>query len=188
MLPMPAIILAIENDDDRSFMESLFNSYQRLIYQKINRIVHDDWLTEDLLQTTIVNLINNLQNIRDLDERTLTAYICISAEHIAISELRKRKRKHQLWFDDLSVAENQADNNTPEIIILKSEDNKAFVHVWNKLDSRSKYLLRSRFILKKDYSEMAQELNIKPESVRMAITRAKRVAINLWKQEFETAP
>ena len=187
MFPIPVVILAIENDDDRSFMEFIFHTYQRLIYQKIIRIVHDQWLAEDLLQTTIINLINNLQHIRELDSHALIAYISVSAEHIAISELRKRKRKTQLLIDDLSAAESQPDNNTPEFIILRKENIRVFASIWKKLDSRNQYLLRSRFILKKNYSEIAQELGIKPESVRMAITRAKRTANNLWQQEFNTS-
>lgn len=43
MIPIPASILAIENESDRDFMENIFFSYQRLIYHEIGSILNDPW-------------------------------------------------------------------------------------------------------------------------------------------------
>lgn len=39
---IPICILAIEDEDDRAFMENLYMSYQRLMYSTIRNIVRDD--------------------------------------------------------------------------------------------------------------------------------------------------
>lgn len=57
--------------------------------------------------------------------------------------------------------------------------------IWPKLDERSKYLLESRYLLEKSNQEMAQYLGIKPESIRMALTRARKNAVQLWHKELE---
>ena len=58
---IPICILAIEDEDDRAFMENLYMSYQRLMYSTIRNIVRDDWATEDVMQSALVKLIRKLQ-------------------------------------------------------------------------------------------------------------------------------
>ena len=78
MLLIPYSILTIANDSDREFMERIFLSYQRLMYQVIFQIVGDPWLTEDILQTTIVNLINHIDTLRELSPKKMVNYIISS--------------------------------------------------------------------------------------------------------------
>ena len=51
--------------------------------------------------------------------------------------------------------------------------------VWDKLDPRSQYVLEARYILDKTDDEIADFLGIKPDSVRMALTRARKKAYDL---------
>ena len=55
---IPLIILTIEDPDDRQFMENLYQSYPRLIYSEINKILWDSWSADDVMQTVLVRLIN----------------------------------------------------------------------------------------------------------------------------------
>lgn len=49
MIPIPASILAIENESDRDFMENIFFSYQRLIYHEIGSILNDPYFNMPFL-------------------------------------------------------------------------------------------------------------------------------------------
>lgn len=53
MIPIPASILAIENESDRDFMENIFFSYQRLIYHEIGSILNDPWNANNAAVMTI---------------------------------------------------------------------------------------------------------------------------------------
>ena len=48
MFFIPPAILAIEDEDDRSFMENLYRSYYRLMYHEIFTVTSDPWLAEDI--------------------------------------------------------------------------------------------------------------------------------------------
>ena len=61
---IPFCILAIENDDDREFMAELFLRYQRLLYNEIYEILKNPWNTEDVLQATLVKLIDKISELR----------------------------------------------------------------------------------------------------------------------------
>ena len=61
---IPYCILVIEDDSDRVFMETLFLEYQRLMYSEINKILQNAWDTEDVMQATLVKLIDKIPDLR----------------------------------------------------------------------------------------------------------------------------
>ena len=60
---LPYAIMVMTDDSDRAFMTELFVNYHRLMYKSILRIVHDQWVTEDLLQATLVKLIDKVAEL-----------------------------------------------------------------------------------------------------------------------------
>ena len=70
-----------------------------------------------------------------------------------------------------------------EDILISIEEIEELVQRWPQLDARSKYLLEGKYILGKSDETIAEELSIKPASVRMALTRARQCAYQLLTDE-----
>lgn len=68
---------------------------------------------------------------------------------------------------------SQSSKENPELLFLRDEDINCFTTVFNELDEKDRYLLTSRFVEGKSYSSLSEDLGIQPDSVRMAVTRAK---------------
>ena len=49
---IPMIIMAIEDEDDRSFMANLYVDYQRLMYKVITSHTTDPWDADDIFQSS----------------------------------------------------------------------------------------------------------------------------------------
>lgn len=185
MLPIPYAILTIENESDREFMEHIFVSYHYLMYHEIYQIVGDSWLAEDILQTVIVNLIDHIETLRTLSTKKLINYIISASKNTALTQIHKESRRQESSYDDwLDIPQDTASEGNPEFWTLQNEKWDCLAVIWSELDERSKYLLSGRYILNKSYEEMGKELGIKPESVRMAVTRAKRAAYALMKARY----
>ena len=164
-------------------MENIFFSYQRLIYHEIGSILNDPWSKDDIFQTVIVQLINNIDTLRPMPAKVLTSYIATSARNAALTHIRNISRWKEVLADEFDNNYVDADHDTdPEFILLKSEEINSFAKVWDELDDKTKFLLSSRYILEKSYAEIASDLNVKPESARMALTRARRAALALSKK------
>ena len=142
---IPYCILVIEDDDDRTFMEQLFVDYHRLMYHEIFKLVHDQWAAEDVMQSTLVRLIDKIPDLQEFME-----------------------------YEDPNM-----DGGAIELQIIKKEDLEELAHIWTQLDDRTRYLLEGHYILNLPAAEMARELNIKPASLRMALTRARKTAYQL---------
>ena len=70
-----------------------------------------------------------------------------------------------------------------EDLLISKEEIEELVRRWPQLDAKSKYLLEGKYILGKSDEVMAEELSIKPASVRMALTRARQCAYQLLTKE-----
>ena len=115
--------------------------------------------------------------------KVLTSYIATSARNAALTYIRNISRRKEVLADEFDNNYVDADHDTdPEFILLKSEEINSFAKIWDELDDKTKFLLSSRYILEKSYAEIASDLNVKPESARMALTRARRAALTLSKK------
>lgn len=174
---IPLCILVIQDEDDRAFMTELYITYRRLMLHEIIKIVKDTWAAEDILQSSIENLIDKVKELRKKDRDHLVNYIISTSKNNALYYLRKKKTHPEFVYDE---AECQPDHRhdrraMDEQLILECDIN-ALSEVWPQLDERTRQILVSKYVLEKTDAEMAAELNISPGSVRMALTRARRSA------------
>ena len=71
-----------------------------------------------------------------------------------------------------------------EELLISKEEIDELVRRWPQLDAKSKYLLEGKYIRGKSDEALAEELSIKPASVRMALTRARQCAYQLLTKEL----
>ena len=67
--------------------------------------------------------------------------------------------------------------------MLRRLELDALAQVWPRLDENTRWLLEARYILDYSDGELARELGVKPDSVRMALTRARRKARRLMENQ-----
>ena len=181
---IPYCILVIEDDDDREFMTLLYIRYQRLLYKEIYEILKNSWNTEDILQATLVKLIDKIPELRQKERPQLVGYICAAARNTALNFLRAQDKIAPFSFEEYMMQSepNEERRQMEEYMISKDEIDE-LVRRWPKLDDRSKMLLEGKYILGKIDEVLAEELSIKPASVRMALTRARQCAYQLLAEE-----
>ena len=165
---IPYCILVIEDDDDRAFMEQLFVDYHRLMYHEIFKLVHDQWAAEDVMQSTLVRLIDKIPELRIKDRDHLVNYIITASKNQARNYMRDSGRHSTSDLQEFMEYEDpNMDGEAIELQVIKKEDLEALS------------LLEGYYILNLPAAEMARELNIKPASLRMALTRARKTAYQL---------
>ena len=183
MLIVPTIILAIEDEDDRAYMEWVFLTYHRLMYYYITKTLSDNWSADDAMQECLVHLIDKIDLLRSLSEAKRRSYIITTAKNTSISIVRREKKgdgcSYDEWAQDV-VGTGQEDD--PEALILHQSEIEQLHLIWDKLDERSKFLLSGRYILEQSFEELAKDLGVKPSSVRMMLSRAKQAAIQLIRE------
>lgn len=180
---IPLVIMTIEDEDDRAFMTEVYVRYERLIYSEIYKLMNDRWMVEDVMQTTLMKLIDQLARLRGMDERHRINYIITAARNNAISALRTHSNRSSASLEAQQEAgwDIGSDISVEETVLLGEKIGR-LKDVWPKLDARSRYLLESKYILDASSREMAQALGIKEDSVRVELSRARRRARQLLRE------
>lgn len=170
---IPIIILAIENDDDREFMTALYMQYHSLMYKLIFDIVKSPWDTEDILQEVLVKLIDKIPTLKSLERQNRINYVAVACKNTAYNFFRDKKPEIMLG-DDI----DQFGDDCPALdeYFFKEEDLMRLAAVWPLLDEKTRYLLNGKYVLKKSAKELADDLKMPRDNIRMALVRAKRKA------------
>ena len=156
---LPICILVIRDDDDRTYMTRLFVKYQRLMYRTIYDILGDKWATEDVLQTTLLRLIDHLDTLRRLEPEGLAGYIAAACRHTAYNAVRDSGRHPWLPLD--GGPEVPDERQEVEDRVLRRLELDALAQVWPRLDENTRWLLEARYILDYSDGELARELGVK---------------------------
>lgn len=177
---LPICILTIEDENDREFMANVFRKYQWLMYRTIGQVVRNHWIAEDVTQNALINLIDKIDKLKTFDEQHLINYIVTSCRHTAFNEMRYRSRHPMYSINEALDADSGTHTmHSMEMKYIHDEDLRRMAKIWKDLDSRSQYVLEARYILGKSDADIANALGIKPDSVRMLLTRARKKAYAL---------
>ena len=183
---IPTFILVIEDLDNREFMSQLFLDFHRLMCNEARKIAKNDWIAEDIVQDTLLKLIDKVSLLRTLPQRKLVNYIISATKNTTYNYLRKKAHEDLLSFDELGSTEMDLPESYKrdiETIVILHDDLNRLSHIWRKIDKRSQYLLEGRYIWGKSSAEMAADLGIRLDSVRMALTRARQTAYQFITEE-----
>lgn len=179
---IPIFILAIEDDADRIFMINLYEQCQKAMYYQALDILHDHGEAEDTVHDVLVKLMDRIPMLKTIPESQLLPYALTVTKTTAIDRWRSRNKVHVGVNDCISDYESSA----------AEEHEKAFINMervdilsrgLEKLSERDRDILKYRYLLDMGDEEIAGILGIKPSSVRMYLTRARKNAFAIFDSE-----
>ena len=167
------MIMVIEDEDERDFMADLYREYRLLLFSEIRKVINDSWVTEDLVQDVLVKLIDKVELLHSLTRVQRTSYIVTAAKNTARDYIRKKMRTPVTFleeYDDIPIP----DFNIEEVVLNKvTMDN--LLSSWPSLPEDVQEILERKYILQQSDEEIGAAFGIKPSSVRMRLTRARRL-------------
>lgn len=178
------ICAAIENPDDREFMEQLFRDFERVMFSVARKYVSNPTDQEDLVQESAIKLIEKISTIRPMNRCTLASYIVFTIRNTSIDFLRgqKTERNKISSMEDKIFSEPEAPFPPLGELLISTEQ---LAELWGELPDRDRVLLEGKYILDATDEELARQLKCKPNSIRMKLTRVRRRALKQlidWKE------
>lgn len=174
MLPM--VISEIKAPDGRQFMTELYEDFGRLMYHTAKQWIDEPEEQKDVVQEALVKLIGKVETLRGLDRAQRASYVVHTVRNTAFKFLERRDRERSKIITPDFPVEGEGDRPLEELL-LREEVKGAFRAAWQELPEREKLLLEGKYLLGQSDQELAEALGVRPGSVRMALTRAKRAAL-----------
>lgn len=174
-----ALLAEIQDPDDREFAAWIYQEYGRLMQAVICRYVQKPEDQEDILHDVMIRLIKKISVLRTLERCTLASYIVCTVRNSCISYLRRIKRGSRLFeeLDANEYEERHMDAPTMDELMVLLERRQLLYEVLNEMDDGARCLLEGKYILGYSDPELAEQLGVKPASIRMILTRARREAL-----------
>lgn len=165
------IILLIQDDDDRQFMEGLYTQYHRLMYAQALQVLRSREAAEDAVSESLIQLIKKIGLLRSLECNKLKAYVVITVKHTAITLLHRREREQPA--DDMSFQFLPADERT-EDRMLEAAGVERIKNAILALPPREKDMMLMRYFRDMSDEEIAAATGLKAVSVRVHLSRARK--------------
>lgn len=183
---MLAIIMAIENEPDRSFVEWIFDMYSEKMYLIAMDITNNHHDAQDCVQDTIVKIIENTDKFKQAyHDNYLIKLIVITCRNTAINKYRDNKNRKQRELsttvydeDESSVIDIPDYSADVEKIVMNELTCNYLRELIDKLDLK----YRDVIVLKGlgyGYEEIAFLMNLSPETARQRYSRAKKLILEM---------
>lgn len=164
------------SSSDKIFFEQFYNSNKRFLFYTAKKYTHSHSECEDIVQETIVRLLNNISTLRELSGSKIHKYIVLTVR-AAFLDLEKRKHGDlAIFLDDETLealinAELTSPAHMPNIAAKMEVE-----RLKEKLPSRDWIVLEGKYILGYSQDELGRLIGVAPDSIRMILCRSKERA------------
>ena len=172
---LPLVISAIEDDDQRSFMEQVYIDHQLAMYRTALRITGNRTDTEDIVQTACLKLCNKIPLLMGLECCNLEPYIVITVRNTAIDFLRQRRRRDELLWAEEDYADSllEIDPAVEDRLLIEAGEGKLSLAI-RKLSEKDRNLLERKYILLQEDTEIALALGVRINTLISSLSRVRK--------------
>ena len=183
------LIEATKQGDEQAFAE-IVNRYRNPITNFLYRFLNDYEEAVDLAQETFVRVYFAIERYHT--DYAFSTYIYRIASNLAISEIRKRKRRKLLSLTGLFQAEDENgvefqppdEKSLPDEDLIEDERSRVIARAIAALPDKYRAPIILREIENKSYEEIAQILNLGLGTTKSRISRARGLLKDKLKTYF----
>ena len=173
-----AIILTLEDEQDRSFVERLYIDHAKKMYELARSILHNHEDAQDVVHDTIEIIINKIDKFKKADdENYLKKLIVVTCRNVALKRYNAKAKTNANVFsmtdeEDGEVANICDTSSDVERIVVSEANCKRIYEALNSLDVKSRDIISLR-VMGFDNQDIAEMLGISVELVRKRTSRAR---------------
>lgn len=155
--------------EERRWSKEVYELTKNLCYYIAYGILHDQARAEDVVQETMVRVIENLDKTDPENRPRTKSYVAIICRHLAIDAYRDRKRTVE--FDEAYTAPY---SHVERDVITKDETARALAAV-DALPERYRTVLLLYMVHELEYKQIAETLHMKEPAVRKRVQRGREM-------------
>ena len=168
--------------EQKEKLEKLFRLYSKNMVQYAYTFVRERQAAEDIIQETFIKIAGCMEQIDDIESGHTRSFLFKIVKNCSIDYIRKRKKewKQTCCLDDNIVLLNDTDM----LEIICDSESKTILHEKiHKLKKAYQEVMIMKYERELSDEEIAEELGITEENVRIRIYRAKKVLLKDMKRE-----
>lgn len=145
--------------------------YEKLILKIAIDICHDSMTAQDVVNDSLVKLINKIDIIKTMDGGALVAYVATVAKNITLNTIRNNSHIVSSYeFDNFNV--EQATFYSVEEMLMKEIDIETIKSAFEKISPEERQLIEEKCYLGFSHKEIAEMHGISEGNARIKFHRA----------------
>ena len=164
----------LETDEDRALFEFYFHQHEQNVLKIVMKILHNQAMAEDAVQSGWENLIKNFEKFVQISVQERDGYIVTIMKNAARNILRQEKRFVSLEEWDQPV------NFEPVSARLEKD---ALIQLIRQLPDPYCSLLERSAVLKMSNREIAKQENVSEATISRRLDRARTMLRTRMKKE-----
>ena len=171
---LTAVIAAIEDENDRSLIESLYTDYYVLMLHKAQSMVRDRQAAEDVVEAVMLRLIDRIELLKGCNRASVRSYLVTCVRNEAIDRMRREQKTQSL--DDAEERLRKLPDESPQLdtSLIREEQIQAVIKALEALDDRERLALRMKYYDRMTEGEIARLFGMSRSGIRNVIDRARR--------------
>lgn len=170
---LPAVLLAIADDEERRFMAEVYLHHHRLMRYTARKYMPVEADAEDVVSDALVALYGRIDTLRRLEEKPLRAYIVRTVRNTALNALVVQRRMLQRTADSGDSLCDLPGSADVEGQLLLAEELRRVLTAIHALPQKEQDVLWLRIAQGRTNEEIAAATGLSPESIRKYISRAR---------------
>lgn len=181
---IPICILAVIDDDDCKFMQTLYVEHSMMMYRIAHQFTHSVKDIDDIVNGACESLVRQVERLRTMDAPSRRAYVMSAVRSHALMTLRKQRsndRTLQRFGEATSMPRSAPD---PDFSIIQQVTLQEVVQAIRRLPGDDQDILRMKFFEGFSTTEIAAFLGMQQSTIRSRIRRA-RIRLRAALQEIQ---
>lgn len=167
-----SILKRLRNRDEKAFEEiiDLYSAYVTAIVRNLlsSKGTRED--VEEVVADTFISLWNTVERINYEEYSSIKAYIAVIARNKAKDWLRNAKMQNLQLMDDILIIDNSV-----EQLVVQREQQRIIAKILEQLKPLDWKIFVAYYYQYKKVNEIAQELQMNPQTVKTRLRRGREV-------------
>ncbi|MBQ4510099.1 MAG: sigma-70 family RNA polymerase sigma factor [Clostridia bacterium] len=174
---MLALIMAIENEEDRSFVLDIYNQYEKSIYAYAYTMTDDEEYSRDCVHDVIKIVIEELDTFKEFSDNRKVKFMMVCCKHSVYNKYSFKQRIYQPLNNFSQNEEKEYTIDIPDEIPdiceeLINNETRAKLHKCIKqLNQLEQDILTLRYECELPTKKIAKLLNLSDDAVRQRLVR-----------------
>ena len=191
------LLMSIENEDDRSFVEILYLTYEKKLYMMAESILHNRYDAQDCVHEVICAVMRHIEFFEAKSETDKKRLLAVCCRNEAFKIYNRRKKDLYMQFSMTQYGESEADGDSqldiedPDSdvrrLVIHEENVRLLRRLVDELSPIYRDVIQLRYYDRLSTVEIADLLGITDNLVRMRLKRAKRILLEKGGDELYEA-